>query len=499
MELLSNLALGFQTAVSPMNLLYCLLGALIGTLIGVLPGIGPVQTIAILLPTTFALPPVSALIMLGGIYYGAQYGGSTTSILLNVPGEASSVVTCIDGHQMARQGRAGAALTISALGSFLAGSFATLVLVVMAVPLSELAFKFGAAEYFSLMVFGLVGSVVLASGSMLKAVGMIVLGLLAGMIGTDVTSGVHRFTFGISELADGVGFVSLAMGLFGICDIVNSLEKREKRDILKSKLTGFWLKKKELRAALPAMVRGTLCGSLLGILPGGGAIISSFTAYMIEKKSARDPEGFGKGDIRGVAAPESANNAAAQTSFVPLLTLGIPPNVVLAMMAGAMMIHGIQPGPRVISSNPDLFWGVIVSMWVGNVILVLLNLPLVGVWVRLLSVPYRLLYPAILLFCCIGLYSVNNNTFDIGLTALCGLLGYVFHKLECEPAPLILGFVLGPMMEENLRRAMLLSRGDPSVFFTRPLSLAFLILAAALLVAVSLPGIRRGRDKAFKE
>jgi TctA family transporter len=499
MDLLANLALGFQTAVSPMNLFYCLVGALIGTLIGVLPGIGPVQTIAILLPTTFALPPVSALIMLGGIYYGAQYGGSTTSILLNVPGEASSVVTCIDGHQMARQGRAGAALTISALGSFVAGTFATLVLVVMAVPLSELAFKFGAAEYFSLMVFGLIGSVVLASGSMLKAVGMIVLGLLAGMIGTDVTSGVHRFTFGVPELADGVGFVSLAMGLFGICDIINSLEKREKRDILKSKLTGFWLKKEELKAALPAILRGTLCGSLLGILPGGGAIISSFTAYMIEKKSARDPEGFGKGDIRGVAAPESANNAAAQTSFVPLLTLGIPPNVVLAMMAGAMMIHGIQPGPRVISSNPDLFWGVIVSMWVGNVILVLLNLPLVGVWVRLLSVPYRLLYPAILLFCCIGLYSVNNNTFDIGLTAMCGLLGYVFHKLECEPAPLILGFVLGPMMEENLRRAMLLSRGDPSVFFTRPLSLAFLILAAAMLIVVALPGIRRGREKAFKE
>jgi TctA family transporter len=499
MDLLANLALGFQTAVSPMNLFYCLVGALIGTLIGVLPGIGPVQTIAILLPTTFALPPVSALIMLGGIYYGAQYGGSTTSILLNVPGEASSVVTCIDGHQMARQGRAGAALTISALGSFVAGTFATLVLVVMAVPLSELAFKFGAAEYFSLMVFGLIGSVVLASGSMLKAVGMIVLGLLAGMIGTDVTSGVHRFTFGVPELADGVGFVSLAMGLFGICDIINSLEKREKRDILKSRLTGFWLKKEELKAALPAILRGTLCGSLLGILPGGGAIISSFTAYMIEKKSARDPEGFGKGDIRGVAAPESANNAAAQTSFVPLLTLGIPPNVVLAMMAGAMMIHGIQPGPRVISSNPDLFWGVIVSMWVGNVILVLLNLPLVGVWVRLLSVPYRLLYPAILLFCCIGLYSVNNNTFDIGLTAMCGLLGYVFHKLECEPAPLILGFVLGPMMEENLRRAMLLSRGDPSVFFTRPLSLAFLILAAAMLIVVALPGIRRGREKAFKE
>ena len=499
MELLANLALGFQTAVSPMNLLYCLVGALIGTLIGVLPGIGPVQTIAILLPTTFTLPPVSALIMLAGIYYGAQYGGSTTSILVNVPGEASSVVTCLDGHQMARQGRAGAALTISALGSFVAGSFATLVLAVLAVPLSELAFKFGPAEYFSLMVFGLIGSVVLASGSMIKAVGMIMLGLLLGMVGTDITSGVHRFTFEIPELSDGIGFVSLAMGLFGICDIINSLEKREKRDILRSKLAGFWLKREEIKAATPAVIRGTLCGSLLGILPGGGAILASFTAYMLEKKSSRHPENFGKGDIRGVAAPESANNAAAQTSFIPLLTLGIPPNVVLAMMAGAMMIHGIRPGPHVISSNPALFWGVIVSMWIGNAILVILNLPLVGIWVRLLSVPYRFLYPAILLFCCIGLYSVNNNTFDIGLTAACGLLGYIFHKLECEPAPLILGFVLGPMMEENLRRGMLLSRGDASIFFTRPLSLAFLLMAAAMLIVVALPAIRQSREKAFQE
>jgi TctA family transporter len=499
MELLSNLALGFQTAVSPLNLLYCLAGALIGTLIGVLPGIGPVQTIAILLPTTFALPPVSALIMLSGIYYGAQYGGSTTSILVNVPGEASAVVTCIDGHQMARQGRAGAALSISALGSFVAGTFATFVLAVLAVPLSEFAFRFGPAEYFSLMVFGLIGSVVLASGSLLKAVGMIVLGLLLGMVGTDVTSGAHRFTFGIPELADGIGFVSLAMGLFGICDIIHSLEKRERRDILKSKLTGFWLSGSDIKASAPAVLRGTLCGSLLGILPGGGAILSSFTAYMLEKKSSKNPESFGKGNICGVAAPESANNAAAQTSFVPLLTLGIPPNVVLAMMAGAMMIHGIQPGPRVITSNPELFWGVIVSMWVGNLLLVLLNLPLVGMWVRLLSVPFRLLYPAILLFCCIGLYSVNNNTFDIGLTALCGLLGYVFHKLDCEPAPLILGFILGPMMEENLRRGMLLSRGDPAVFFTRPLSLAFLLMAAVLLLLVALPSIRRSRESAFKE
>ena len=499
MENLGNMIMGIATALQPINLIYCFMGSLIGTLIGVLPGIGPVQTIAILMPTTFALPPVSALIMLAGIYYGAQYGGSTTSILVNVPGEASSVITCLDGHQMARQGKAGEALSIAALSSFAAGTFATLVLALLAVPLSEFAFKFGPEEYFSLMVFGLIGSVVLASGSTIKAVGMIVVGLLLGMVGTDITSGAHRFVFGIPELADGIGFVSLAMGLFGICDIITSLEKKEKRDILKSKLTGFWLSKKDLKTAAPAVIRGTLCGSLLGILPGGGSILASFTAYMLEKKSSRDPESFGKGNLRGVAAPESANNAAAQTSFVPLLTLGIPPNVVLAMMAGAMMIHGIQPGPRVITSNPALFWGVIVSMWVGNVILVLLNLPLVGIWVRLLSIPYRLLYPAILLFCCIGLYSVNNNTFDIHLTAFCGLLGYIFSKLECEPAPLILGFILGPMMEENLRRALLLSRGDPSVFFTRPLSLAFLLMAAAMLVVVALPSIRRKREDAFKE
>jgi len=499
MELLSNLALGFQTTLSPYNLFYCFLGVLIGTLIGVLPGIGPVQTIAILLPATFALPAVTALIMLAGIYYGAQYGGSTTSILVNVPGEASSVVTCMDGHQMALQGRAGAALTVAALGSFVAGSFATLLLAVLAIPLSELAFKFGPAEYFSLMVFGLIGSIVFASGSAIKAVGMVVLGLLLGMVGTDITTGTHRFYFGIPELADGLGFVPLAMGLFGISEIIKSLERKEKREVLKSKIMGFWLSKKDVKEAAPAVTRGTLTGSLLGILPGGGVILASFISYMVEKKISRDPESFGKGNIRGVASPESANNAASQTCFVPLLTLGIPSNVILAMMAGAMIIHGIQPGPRVITSNPSLFWGVIVSMWIGNLMLVILNLPLIGVWVKLLSVPYRLLYPAILLFCCIGIYSVNNNTFDIGLTALFGLLGYTFAKLECEPAPLILGFVLGPMMEENLRRGMLISRGDPSIFFTRPLSLAFLIMALAMLVVIALPAVHKKRDKAFQE
>ena len=498
MDLFSNLALGLQTAISPQNLLYCFLGTLIGTLIGVLPGIGPVQTLAILLPATFALPPVTALIMLAGIYYGAQYGGSTTSILVNVPGEASSVVTCLDGHAMALQGRAGAALMVSALSSFVAGCFATVLLAVLAVPLSEIAFKFGPAEYFSLMVFGLIGSIVFASGSVVKAVAMVVLGLLLGMVGTDITSGIPRFTFGVPELADGIGFVSLAMGLFGIAEIIKSLDRKEKRDVIK-KFAGFWMTKEEFKASAPAVVRGTLTGSLLGILPGGGAILSSFISYMLEKKISRHPETFGKGNIRGVASPESANNAAAQTSFIPLLTLGIPPNVVLAIMAGAMIIHGIQPGPRVISSNPALFWGVIVSMWVGNVMLVILNLPLIGVWVKLLTVPYRLLYPAILLFCCIGLYSVNNNTFDIGLTALLGFLGYLFVKFECEPAPLILGFVLGPMMEENLRRGMLLSRGDISFLFVRPLSLVFLLMALGMLIIVALPSIYRKRETAFQE
>ncbi|MEW6266427.1 MAG: tripartite tricarboxylate transporter permease [Thermodesulfobacteriota bacterium] len=497
MDILANLALGWQVAVSPGNLFYCFTGALIGTLIGVLPGIGPVQTLAILLPTTFSLPPTSALIMLAGIYYGAQYGGSTTSILVNIPGEASSVVTCLDGYQMARRGRAGAALTISALGSFFAGCFATALLAAMAAPLAEIAFKFGPAEYFSLMLFGLIGSVVLASGSLLKALNMIILGLLLGLVGTDVTSGVQRFVFGIPELADGLGFVALAMGLFGLSEIITSIESQKTREVMTSRLKGFGMTREEMKEASPAVFKGTLIGSLLGILPGGGAILASFTAYMIEKKFSRRPETFGQGNIRGVASPEAANNAAAQTSFIPLLTLGIPPNVVLAMMAGAMMIHGVQPGPRVISSNPDLFWGVIVSMWVGNLMLVILNLPLIGLWVKLLSIPYRWLYPAILSFCCLGLYSTNNNTFDIGLTAFFGFLGYLFKKLECEPAPLLLGFILGPMMEENLRRAMLLSRGDISVLVTRPLSLLFLILAAAMLIMAVLPKVNRGREEAF--
>ncbi|HWD16817.1 MAG TPA: tripartite tricarboxylate transporter permease [Casimicrobiaceae bacterium] len=499
MELLSHLATGFGVALSAVNLLYALIGTLLGTLIGVLPGIGPVATIAMLLPTTYALEPVSALIMLAGIYYGAQYGGSTTAILVNMPGESSSVVTCLDGHQMARKGEAGAALAIAALGSFFAGSCATVLVAGVSLPLSALALKFGPAEYFSLMVLGLIGAVVLAQGSLVKAIAMIVLGLLLGIVGTDVNSGVERFTFGIPELSDGIGVVVVAMGLFGFAEIVLNLEATEKRDVIRTRIKGLWLTLSQLRQAAPAVLRGTALGSMLGVLPGGGAMLSSFASYSVEKKLAKDPSRFGRGAIEGVAGPESANNAGAQTSFIPLLTLGIPENAVMAMMIGAMTIHNIQPGPQVMTSNPQLFWGLIASMWVGNLMLVVLNLPLIGIWIRLLTVPYRLLYPAILLFCGIGVYTVNNTSFDVMQTAFFGLLGVVFAKLACEPAPLLLGFVLGPMMEENLRRALLLSRGDPSVFATRPISAGLLAAAILLVLIITLPNMRRRREEAFQE
>jgi putative tricarboxylic transport membrane protein len=500
MELIDNLALGFATALSLANLAYAFAGALIGTLIGVLPGIGPIATLAMLLPTTYALEPTSALIMLAGIYYGAQYGGSTTAILVNLPGEASSVVTCIDGYQMARRGRAGAALAVAALGSFFAGTVGTLVLAALAGPMVKLAFKFGPAEYFSLMALGLIGAVVLASGSLIKAIAMILLGLLLGLVGTDVNSGVARFSFGVPELTDGIGFVAVAMGVFGFAEIIANLEHKGERQVFTDKVGKLLPNRAEFRDAIPAVLRGTGLGSVLGVLPGGGALLASFASYTFEKKITRNPDPpFGQGNIRGVAGPESANNAGAQTSFIPMLTLGIPPNAVMALMVGAMTIHNIQPGPQVMASNPSLFWGLIASMWIGNLMLVVLNLPLIGIWVQLLKVPYRLLYPAILVFCCIGVYSINNNSFDVTMTAAFGVFGYLFYKLHCEPAPLILGFILGPMMEENLRRALLLSRGDPSVFFTRPLSLTLLLLAVALVVIVALPQIGRKRDEAFQE
>ncbi len=502
MDLLTNLTLGFGVAFTPINLMYALVGCILGTLIGVLPGIGPVATIAMLLPATYALPPVSALIMLAGIYYGAQYGGSTTAILVNLPGESSSVVTAIDGYQMARQGRAGPALAAAGLGSFFAGSVGTLILAAFAPPLTEIAFKFGPAEYFSLMVLGLIGAVVLASGSLLKAVAMILLGLLIGLVGTDVNSGVARFSFDIPELTDGLGFVAIAMGVFGYGEIISNLAQPEDdREVFTAKISGMFPTKQDFKDMLPAMLRGTTLGSALGILPGGGALLASFASYALEKKMKMKPGevAFGKGNIRGVAGPESANNAGAQTSFIPLLTLGIPPNAVMALMVGAMTIHNIQPGPQVMTSNPELFWGLIASMWIGNLMLVILNLPLIGMWIKLLSVPYRFLFPSIVLFCAIGVYSTNNNTFDIWLVAGFGFLGYLFNKLGCEPAPLLLGLILGPMMEENLRRALLLSRGDWSVFVTRGLSASLLAVAALMVIIVLLPAVKNKREEAFVE
>ncbi|MEH3087487.1 MAG: tripartite tricarboxylate transporter permease [Xylophilus ampelinus] len=502
MEMLANLSLGFGVAFTATNLLYCLIGCILGTLIGVLPGIGPVATIAMLLPATFALPPVSALIMLAGIYYGAQYGGSTTAVLVNLPGESSSVVTVIDGYQMARKGRAGPALAAAGIGSFFAGCVGTLIIAAFAPPLTELAFKFGPAEYFSLMTLGLIGAVVLASGSLLKAVAMIVLGLLMGLIGTDVNSGVARYSFDIPELTDGIGFVAIAMGIFGYGEIIANLSRPEEdREVFTAKVQGLFPTKQDFKRMFPAILRGTALGSALGILPGGGALLSAFAAYTIEKKTKLKPGEvpFGQGNIRGVAAPESANNAGSQTSFIPLLTLGIPPNAVMALMVGAMTIHNIQPGPQVMTSNPELFWGLIASMWIGNAMLVILNLPLIGIWIKLLSVPYRFLFPAIVLFCAVGVYTTNNTTFDVWMVGIFGFIGYLFYKLGCEPAPLLLGFILGPMMEENLRRALLLSRGSWEVFVTRPISAGLLAAAALLLVVVLLPAVSKKREEAFVE
>ncbi|SCW36304.1 tripartite tricarboxylate transporter permease [Ancylobacter rudongensis] len=499
MEIFDNLALGFSVAVTFQNIFYCFIGVLLGTLIGVLPGLGPVPTIAMLLPITFGLPPVSALIMLSGIYYGAQYGGSTTAILINLPGESSSVVTAIDGYQMARQGRAGAALATAAIGSFFAGSVATFLLAVFAPPLADLALKFGPPEYFALMVLGLVASVALASGSVVKALAMVVLGILLGLSGQDVYTGTPRFTFDMLELADGIEFVALAMGVFGIGEIVRNLEDEHTRTVMVQKVKGLLLSKEDIKRIIGPILRGTFLGSFLGILPGGGAILSSFSAYSIEKKISRHPEQFGKGAIEGVAGPEAANNAGAQTSFIPMLTLGIPSNPVMALMIGALIIQGIVPGPNVVNEQPNLFWGIIASMWIGNLMLVVLNLPLIGIWVRLLTVPYHILFPLIVGFCCIGVYSVNNNAIDVFTMALFGVVGYVLVKLDCEPAPLLLGFIIGPMLEEYLRRAMLISRGDPTVFFTRPISATMLGLAILALVVVLLPSVRRKREEAFQE
>jgi putative tricarboxylic transport membrane protein len=497
--LLDHLALGFGTALLPVNIFYCFLGVLLGTMIGVLPGIGPTATIAMLLPVTMALSPATSLIMLAGIYYGAQYGGSTTAILINLPGESSSAVTAIDGYQMARQGRAGVALGTAALASFFAGTVATLILALFAPPLARVALQFGPAEYFSLMVLGLACSVALAHGSLLNALAMIVLGLLLGLVGSDVYTAAPRFTLGFPELYDGLSFVALAVGVFGLAEILKNLETERTREVGVSKVTNLLPTREDIRAITWPVLRGTALGSLLGILPGGGAILSSFAAYTVEKRLSKTPERFGKGAIEGVAAPEAANNAGAQTSFIPMLTLGIPANPVMALMIGAMIIKGITPGPKVAEDEPALFWGLIASMWVGNLLLVLLNLPLIGIWVRMLKIPYYVLFPAIIAFSAIGIYSINGNVFDLYAVAVFGFIGYVLIRLGCEPAPLLLGFVLGPMLEEHLRRAMIISRGDATVFFTRPLSAALLLAAVAVLALVLMPSVSKKREQIFQE
>jgi putative tricarboxylic transport membrane protein len=499
MDLLANLELGFATALSPANVLWCFVGVLLGTLVGCLPGIGPTATIAMLLPITFNFDPVASLIMLAGIYYGAQYGGSTTAILINLPGESSSAVTAIDGYQMARQGRAGPALAAAALGSFFAGTVATFVLVLFAPPLAQMALRFGPPEYFSLIVLGLIASIALAHGSILKALAMIVLGLLFGMVGQDIYTGTPRFTFGVRELYSGINFVSVAVGVFGVAEILRNLESERTRTVLTRTVSNLWLTREDFKRIAAPVLRGTALGSVLGILPGGGHVLASFASYALEKRSSRTPQEFGKGAIEGVAGPESANNAAAQTSFIPLLTLGLPAHPVMALMVGAFIIQGITPGPNVVQDEPALFWGLIVSMWVGNLLLVLLNLPLIGIWVRLLTIPYNWLFPAIVAFACIGCYSIGLNVFHIYAIVFFGLVGYALVKLGCEPAPLLLGFVLGPLLEEHLRRAMIISRGDPTIFLTRPISAGLLIVAAAALAVAVMPAIRQKREEVFQE
>ncbi len=499
MELIDHLLIGFDTAFSPVNLIYCFAGALLGTLIGVLPGIGPTATVAMLLPITVYLPPTASLIMLAGIYYGSQYGGSTTAILLNLPGEVSSSVTAIDGYQLARQGKAGTALAIAAIGSFVAGTIATLLIAIFALPLTKVALQFGPPEYFSLIVLGLISSTALAHGSVPKALAMIVMGMLFGMVGTDVYSGGERFTLGLPDLSDGIGIVSIALGLFGLAEIIRNLENAHETSASAAKISSLMPSWQDMRAAIWPILRGSAVGSILGTLPGAGSILSAFASYTLEKKISKHPERFGKGAIEGVAAPESANNAGAQTSFIPMLTLGLPAHPLMALMIGAMMIQGIVPGPNVAVEKPQLFWGVITSMWIGNVMLLILNLPLVGIWVRLLMIPYRVLFPAIIAFSAIGVFTVSNSDFDVYVLALFGVAGYIFLKLGCEPAPFLLGFVLGPMLETHLRRAMILSNGYPSVFLTQPISAGLLAAAVLVLLLVSLPSINRKRDEIFVE
>ena len=490
MEFFDNLALGLSVAMTPINLAYGFLGVLLGTAVGVLPGLGPVATISLLVPITFALPAPAALIMLAGIYYGAQYGGSTTAILVKLPGESSSVITAIDGNQRARQGKAGLALATAAIASLIGGTIGTAVIALAAPALAEVALDFGPADYFSLMLFGLLAAVIIAHGSVVKAL---------GTIGTDVNTGMERYTFGVPALSDGLDFAVVAMGLFGIGETLISLDRKEGPLPAIKTLRGLWPRWADVKSFLPAAFRGTALGGALGLLPGGGPVLASFSSYALEKKISKTPERFGHGAIEGVAAPEAANNAAAQTSFIPMLTLGLPSSAVMALMIGALTVQGITPGPQLMEQRPDLFWGLVVSMWLGNFILVVLNLPLVGLWVNLFRIPTKFLYPGILMFCCVGVYSLNTSALDVFIATLFGLFGFICHRLRCEPAPLLLGFVLGPMIEENLRRALLISHGDARVFVERPISLSFLVLSVALLGLLVAPAVRKTREKAFQE
>ena len=499
MDLIANLALGFSTALTMESVVYCFVGALLGTLVGVLPGLGPTAAVAMLLPLTYYLSPTSSLIMLAGIYYGSQYGGSTTAILMNLPGEVSSSVTAIDGYQMARRGEAGKALSIAAIASFVAGTFATLVIALIALPLASMALSFGAAEYFALILLGLVTATALAHGSVLKALAMIVAGMLFGLVGTDVDTGAYRFTLGLPTLTDGLSTVAVALGIFGIVEILKNLENLSGRASETSKISSLMPSREDLRRSVGPITRGSVLGSLLGTLPGGGSILSAFVSYTVEKRISKHPERFGRGAIEGVAGPEAANNAGAQTSFIPLLTLGLPSHPLMALMMSAMLIQGITPGPNVVTEQPAMFWGIIASMWIGNAMLIVLNLPLVGVWVTMLKIPYRILLPIIVAFSTIGVFTVNNSSFDLYILCFFGLLGYALHKVGCEPAPFLMGFVLGTLLEENFRRAMVFSGGDPLAFLTHPISAGLLLVAVVVLTLVALPALSRKRQEIFVE
>ena len=495
MDILAGLGQGFAVALQPINLLYCFVGVFIGTLVGVLPGIGPVSAMSLLLPVTLSGTPESGIIMMAGIYYGSMYGGSTTSILVNIPGEAASVVTCIDGHEMAKQGRAGPALGIAALSSFAAGTFAIIALMLVAPTLASVAVAFGPPEYFSLMVLGLTILSFLSQGSMAKSLLMAAFGIVLGLIGMDQITAQARLTFDRLELLDGIGLVPVVMGLFGVAEILSNFDRELKREVIKARIGGLWPSLADWTAAKWAILRGTLLGFFLGILPGGGAVIASFASYALEKKVSDTPERFGKGAIEGVAGPEAANNAAAGGAFIPLMTLGIPPNVVMALLLGAFVIHGLQPGPLMMTQRPDLFWGIIASMYIGNAMLLVLNMPLIGMWVQVLKLPYRILFPLILMFCVVGVFVSGNAVFDVFVMVLFGVLGYLMRKFGYEPAPLVLAFVLGPMLENNLRKSLILSLGDFTIFVERPISAVCLVLAAAALAAPLLPALARRRAR----